>query len=78
MSATFLDTIEAIVEPDALAVSFQPIYEIRGSTKKSVILEGLTRGKRGTKFEKANALFETVRRLRPLPGRGRGQSAAAY
>ena len=56
--------LETIVDPRALSVSFQPIFEIQGGTKHIDSVEALVRGPRGTKFVRADILFDYVRRKR--------------
>jgi EAL domain-containing protein (putative c-di-GMP-specific phosphodiesterase class I) len=54
--------LETILDPMALSVCFQPIFEIRGGTKHIDSLEALVRGPRGTNFTRADILFDYVRR----------------
>lgn len=57
--------LDDILEPGAIQVRFQPIYEISGNGAASVYaLESLARGPAGTNMEQANVLFEYVRRKR--------------
>ncbi|HSF39351.1 MAG TPA: EAL domain-containing protein [Thermoanaerobaculia bacterium] len=51
-----------IVEPAGLTTAFQPIFEIGWSGRSVFALEALTRGPRGTNVERADVLFEYVRR----------------
>jgi EAL domain-containing protein (putative c-di-GMP-specific phosphodiesterase class I) len=56
--------LERILEPDGIAVVFQPIYSLRSDTPRLYALEGLVRGPLGTNMESADVLFEYVRRKR--------------
>ncbi len=56
--------LETIVDPLALSVCFQPIFELRGGAKHIDSVEALIRGPRGTKFARADILFDYVRRKR--------------
>ena len=51
-----------IVEPAGLTTAFQPIFEIGWSGRSVFALEALTRGPQGTNVERADILFEYVRR----------------
>jgi EAL domain-containing protein (putative c-di-GMP-specific phosphodiesterase class I) len=53
-----------IVEPAGLTTAFQPIFEIGWSGRSLFALEALTRGPQGTNVERADVLFEYVRRKR--------------
>jgi EAL domain-containing protein (putative c-di-GMP-specific phosphodiesterase class I) len=54
--------IDAILEPRALSVAFQPVYEVQGAGLRVHYLEALVRGPRGTAVEAADILFEYARR----------------
>ena len=54
--------LETILEPGELRVVFQPIFRIEGETKSVDSVEALIRGPRGTHFERADILFDYVRR----------------
>jgi EAL domain-containing protein (putative c-di-GMP-specific phosphodiesterase class I) len=56
--------LETILDPHALSVCFQPIFQIQGGAKRVDSVEALIRGPRGTNFERADILFEYVRRKR--------------
>lgn len=56
--------LETIVDPLALSVCFQPIFEIREGAKRVDSVEALIRGPRGTRFTRADILFDYVRRKR--------------
>jgi len=56
--------LETIVDPLALSVCFQPIFEIQGGAKRIDSVEALIRGPRGTRFNRADILFDYVRRKR--------------
>lgn len=51
-------------EPGELSVRFQPIFELRSGGSQIDSLEGLVRGPKGTNFERADILFDYVRRKR--------------
>jgi EAL domain-containing protein (putative c-di-GMP-specific phosphodiesterase class I) len=56
---------DRIVQPAGLSTTFQPIFEISWSGRRTVFaLEALTRGPRGTNIERSDVLFEYVRRKR--------------
>ena len=55
---------QILEEPQALSVRFQPIFELRPEGNQVTSLEGLIRGPKGTKFERADILFDYVRRKR--------------
>jgi EAL domain-containing protein (putative c-di-GMP-specific phosphodiesterase class I) len=56
--------LETILDPFELSVRFQPIFQIRGGAGEVHSVEALVRGPRGTKFERADILFDYVRRKR--------------
>ena len=56
--------LETILDPSELSVRFQPIFQIRGATRRVDSVEALIRGPRGTNFERADILFDYVRRKR--------------
>lgn len=57
--ATLLDRI---LSPEGLSVVFQPIFQRHRTGWRLHALEGLVRGPRGTNMERADVLFEYVRR----------------
>jgi EAL domain-containing protein (putative c-di-GMP-specific phosphodiesterase class I) len=54
--------IERILEPGALSVRFQPVYEVRGQAARCHYSECLIRGPQGTSVEPADILFEYARK----------------
>jgi len=56
--------IDALLEPGALSVEFQPIVETRAEGRRLLALEALVRGPGGTNVEAAPILFEYMRRKR--------------
>jgi EAL domain-containing protein (putative c-di-GMP-specific phosphodiesterase class I) len=54
--------LETILDPHALSVRFQPIFQIQGEAKRVDSVEALIRGPQGTNFERADILFDYVRR----------------
>jgi EAL domain-containing protein (putative c-di-GMP-specific phosphodiesterase class I) len=61
----FGNLLDRVFEPDALTARFQPIFEIQGGAMRRVeAVEGLVRGPKGTNLERADVLFEYVRRKR--------------
>ncbi len=61
MTISLLDTV---LNPRQLSVRFQPIFDVRGKAGRIDSLEALIRGPRGTNFERADLLFDYVRRKR--------------
>jgi EAL domain-containing protein (putative c-di-GMP-specific phosphodiesterase class I) len=59
MKKSLLDTI---LEPHQLSVRFQPIFHIKDGATRIDSLEALIRGPRGTNLERADILFDYVRR----------------
>lgn len=59
MKTTLLETI---LDPKELSVRFQPIFRIHSRMHQIHSLEALIRGPEGTKFERADVLFDYVRR----------------
>lgn len=59
MKKSLLDTV---LEPHQLSVRFQPIFHIKDGANRIDSLEALIRGPRGTNFERADILFDYVRR----------------
>jgi EAL domain-containing protein (putative c-di-GMP-specific phosphodiesterase class I) len=59
MERTHLD---ALLAPDGLTVVFQPIYHHAAGERRLFGYEALTRGPAGTNLERADVLFEYVRR----------------
>jgi EAL domain-containing protein (putative c-di-GMP-specific phosphodiesterase class I) len=56
--------LETILDPHELSVRFQPIFQIQGGARHVDSVEALIRGPRGTNFERADILFDYVRRKR--------------
>jgi EAL domain-containing protein (putative c-di-GMP-specific phosphodiesterase class I) len=56
--------LETILDPFELSVRFQPIFHLQGGAREVHSVEALVRGPRGTKFERADILFDYVRRKR--------------
>jgi EAL domain-containing protein (putative c-di-GMP-specific phosphodiesterase class I) len=56
--------LENILEPARLSVRFQPIFRVRSESNQVECLEALIRGPRRTNFERADILFDYVRRKR--------------
>ena len=54
--------LETILNPSSLSVLFQPIFQIQGGVKHVDSVEALIRGPRGTNFNRADILFDYVRR----------------
>jgi EAL domain-containing protein (putative c-di-GMP-specific phosphodiesterase class I) len=54
--------LETILDPDELSVRFQPIFHIPCGLNQIHSLEALIRGPQGTNFERADILFDYVRR----------------
>lgn len=54
--------LETILDPCELSVRFQPIFQIQGTERRVDSVEALIRGPRGTNFERADVLFDYVRR----------------
>ena len=54
--------LETILDPSHLSVCFQPIFRIHDRLHKVHALEALIRGPKGTNFERADILFDYVRR----------------
>jgi EAL domain-containing protein (putative c-di-GMP-specific phosphodiesterase class I) len=59
MKDSLLDTI---LDPANLSVRFQPIFRIHERLHQVCALEALIRGPKGTNFERADILFDYVRR----------------
>jgi EAL domain-containing protein (putative c-di-GMP-specific phosphodiesterase class I) len=59
MKRPLLDTFE---NPHRLSVRFQPIFHIKDGGSRVDSLEALIRGPQGTNFERADLLFDYVRR----------------
>jgi len=62
MNTCLLDRI--LDDPKALSVRFQPIFQLGSGDNQVDSLEGLIRGPSGTNFERADILFDYVRRKR--------------
>ncbi|MBZ5570701.1 MAG: EAL domain-containing protein [Acidobacteriia bacterium] len=60
MTTSLLEKI--LDDPDALSVRFQPIFRLRAGVSQVDSVEGLIRGPRATNFERADILFDYVRR----------------
>ncbi len=58
------DLLGAILEPGGLTVRFQPIVEVHGGDWRLHGVECLMRGPKGTNLERADILFDYVRRKR--------------
>src|SRR5689334_781625 len=56
--------LDRLLEPGALTVVFQPIFECRDNTRLLHALECLVRGPKGTNMEDPDVLLEYVRRKR--------------
>ena len=54
--------LEEILSPDALSILVQPIIRVSDRGRKLHSIECLTRGPRGTLFERPDVLFDYVRR----------------
>jgi EAL domain-containing protein (putative c-di-GMP-specific phosphodiesterase class I) len=54
--------LETITDPSSLSVVFQPIFQIQSGVKVVDSVEALIRGPRGTNFNRADILFDYVRR----------------
>lgn len=54
--------LDAILAPGGLRMSLQPIFAVSGSAQRVGAVECLARGPAGTNLERANVLFEYVRR----------------
>ncbi|HTC49134.1 MAG TPA: EAL domain-containing protein [Candidatus Aquilonibacter sp.] len=54
--------LDAILEPGALSVRFQPIFHLQNGERRVDSVEALIRGPRGTNFARADILFDYVRR----------------
>ena len=60
MTQRLLDQI--LAQPQTLSVRFQPIFDLQPGGSRVASLEGLIRGPKGTNFERADILFDYVRR----------------
>lgn len=54
--------LETILDPSSLSVVFQPIFQLQNGVKHVDSVEALIRGPRGTNFNRADILFDYVRR----------------
>lgn len=54
--------LETILETSQLSVVFQPIFQVKDGIHRIDSLEALVRGPKGTHFERADVLFDYVRR----------------
>ena len=54
--------IDRLLEPGALEVRFQPVYEVKGTALRTDYVECLIRGPRGTSVEQPDVLFEYARK----------------
>jgi len=54
--------LETILDPSSLSVLFQPIFQIQHGVRHVDSVEALIRGPRGTNFNRADILFDYVRR----------------
>ncbi len=59
-----MSLLDTILDPSRLSVRFQPIFLVRGESSRVHCLEALVRGPRRTNFERADVLFDYVRRKR--------------
>jgi EAL domain-containing protein (putative c-di-GMP-specific phosphodiesterase class I) len=66
-----------LLEPGRLSVVFQPMFEVCATSPRLFALECLIRGPRGTNAERADLLFEYVRRKRAEAAVDRACVAAA-
>lgn len=57
-----MSLLDTILDPSRLSVRFQPVFRVRGDSKQVNCLEALIRGPRRTNFERADILFDYVRR----------------
>ncbi|MCU1246717.1 MAG: Signaling protein domain [Acidobacteria bacterium] len=55
------NAISTILGKDGISVLFQPIFHLAGEAPSLFAYEALSRGPRGTNFERANVLFDYVR-----------------
>jgi len=55
--------VDEILAPGGLTILFQPIFEIVNGQSMLFALEALSRGSKGTNLERADVLFEYVRRM---------------
>ena len=62
MKRNLLQTL--VEDPKALSVRFQPIFRLSPEGNQVDAMEGLIRGPAGTNFERADVLFDYVRRKR--------------
>src|SRR5439155_16736306 len=62
--------LHEILAEGGLSVLFQPIFEIGGQSRAIFALEALSRGPKGSNAERADVLFEYVRRKAKEPELG--------
>jgi EAL domain-containing protein (putative c-di-GMP-specific phosphodiesterase class I) len=62
-----MSLLDNILDPSRLSVRFQPVFLVRGESNQIHCLEALIRGPRRTNFERADILFDYVRRKRAEP-----------
>lgn len=61
----FGNLLDRVFEPGGLTARFQPIFDVgHGVARRIEAVEGLVRGPTGTNLERADVLFEYVRRKR--------------
>jgi EAL domain-containing protein (putative c-di-GMP-specific phosphodiesterase class I) len=71
-----MSLLDTILDPSRLSVRFQPIFLVRGESNQVDCLEALIRGPRRTNFERADILFDYVRRKKAEPVMDRSCVAA--
>lgn len=62
-----MSLLDTILDPSRLSVRFQPIFLVRDESTQVQSLEALVRGPRRTNFERADILFDYVRRKKAEP-----------
>ena len=62
-----MSLLDTILDPSRLSVCFQPIFRVRDESTQVDCFEALIRGPRRTNFERADVLFDYVRRKRAEP-----------
>ena len=77
MSGPLRPMLEVLLEPGAIGVVFQPIFECRGGERRLHALESLIRGPKGTNMENPEVMLEYARRKREEPRMDRACMAAA-
>lgn len=69
--------LEEILSEGGLTTLFQPIFDVRGDDRKLFAVEALSRGPKGSNVERADVLFEYVRRKGSEAAVDRACTAAA-